>query len=151
VKYDDVAWHHGGDFPADVPPEAGATHIGAFLHWLIINDRIGDELREDSVDAIAAVRSGTMTGARFLMSELDGKLIDEDFDDEGNAFALAYYEGHGGGSPYIADYLATLDVTTAPDSFYRVPDGSSTQEALSTVIGARYAEWVDAGRPAVLE
>ena len=30
-KYDDASWHYGGDFPKDLPIEAGATHTGMFL------------------------------------------------------------------------------------------------------------------------
>jgi hypothetical protein len=34
MKYDDASWHYGGDFPADLPREAGSTHIAMFLAWL---------------------------------------------------------------------------------------------------------------------
>ena len=33
MKYDDASWHYEGAYPADLPPEAGATHIGMFLAW----------------------------------------------------------------------------------------------------------------------
>ncbi|WP_265102660.1 hypothetical protein [Acinetobacter sp. 'aerobic (ED)'] len=36
MKYDDASWHYGGDFPADLPQEAGATHIGMFLTWMLL-------------------------------------------------------------------------------------------------------------------
>ena len=33
MKYDDASWHYNGDFPTDLPVEAGATHIGlAVMH-----------------------------------------------------------------------------------------------------------------------
>lgn len=35
MKYDDSTWHTDGDFPADLPPEAGATHIGMFMAWAL--------------------------------------------------------------------------------------------------------------------
>ena len=36
MKYDDAGWHVGGDFPDDLPPEAGATHIGMFAAWCML-------------------------------------------------------------------------------------------------------------------
>lgn len=35
MKHDDYTWHLEGDFPADLPSEAAATHIGMFLAWAI--------------------------------------------------------------------------------------------------------------------
>ena len=32
MKYDDASWHYGGDFPADLPQAAGATHIVMVIH-----------------------------------------------------------------------------------------------------------------------
>ncbi|WP_441328174.1 DUF7832 domain-containing protein [Mesorhizobium album] len=33
MKYDDASWHSGGNFPRELPPEAGATHIAMFVAW----------------------------------------------------------------------------------------------------------------------
>ena len=49
-----------------------------------------------------------MTGAQFLITELDEKLIDEDLNAEGAAFALAYYVGDDHDSRYIDDYFAAF-------------------------------------------
>ena len=38
MKYDDWSRHGGGNFPADLPPEAGATHAGMFLAWALLAD-----------------------------------------------------------------------------------------------------------------
>jgi len=37
MKYDDASWHYGGDFPDDLPDEAGATHTGMFLAWALLS------------------------------------------------------------------------------------------------------------------
>ncbi len=35
IKYDGVSCHYEGDFPTDLPNDAGATHIGIFLAWML--------------------------------------------------------------------------------------------------------------------
>jgi hypothetical protein len=59
---------------------------------------------EDELDHMVETRR--MTPGRLFLRLCDGKLTDEDFNDEGNAFAQAYFEdvGHG----YIADYQKYL-------------------------------------------
>jgi hypothetical protein len=47
VKYDDASWHYGGDFPKGLPQKAGATHIGMFLAWMILNGLSSEELMEE--------------------------------------------------------------------------------------------------------
>ena len=145
MKYDDASWHYGGTFPADLPDAAAATHIGMFLYWAVTRDKIGAELLADADDELAAVRGGDVTGAAFVMSVLDGKLLDDDLDDDGNAFALAYYEEHSGDSAFITDYIKLFGVGI--DDVYRVPDTVDGQDAMAAVIDRRYAAWVESGRP----
>src|SRR5688572_23363485 len=42
-KYDDADWHYGGDFPEDVPEQAGATHMGMFVAWAWSAGLAGEE------------------------------------------------------------------------------------------------------------
>ena len=42
MSYDRADWHYGGDYPKDMPPENGGTHIGIFLAWAIIHHLEGD-------------------------------------------------------------------------------------------------------------
>ena len=37
MKYDDWSWHSGREFPAGLPPEAGAIHIGMFVAWALLH------------------------------------------------------------------------------------------------------------------
>lgn len=90
MAYDRADWHYGGDFPADLPTEAGATHIGLFLAWAIHRDLVGDFHRNESSDAVAAVTRRDMSGGQFLIQECDEKFWEEDLSDEGNAFAREY-------------------------------------------------------------
>lgn len=48
MKYDDASWHVGGDFPKELPPEAGATHIGMFAAWCMLNGLTRSFTRKNS-------------------------------------------------------------------------------------------------------
>ena len=37
MKYDDASWHYSGDFPKDLPNEAGSTHIAMYAAWSALN------------------------------------------------------------------------------------------------------------------
>jgi hypothetical protein len=145
VKYDDASWHYGGDFPKELPEEAGATHIGMFLAWMLLNGLASDELAEDSAEEIAALRSRSLTGAQFLMRVLDEKLTDDDFSEEGNAFAIAYYQGEDDDSRYLDDYFEIFGVDVA--SLYEVPDTWENYDRLSARMNERFSAWNADGRP----
>ena len=98
MAYDRADWHYGGDFPADLPPENGGTHIGMFVAWAISHGLEGDLRREDSAASVEAVRERRMTGREFLFGACDEKFWEEDLSDEGNAFAGWYYASEG---PYM--------------------------------------------------
>jgi len=56
MKYDDASWHYDGDFPDDLPEEAGATHVGMFLAWAITDDLAGELHLDDSQESIQKVK-----------------------------------------------------------------------------------------------
>jgi hypothetical protein len=144
VKYDDASWHYGGDFPKGLPPKAGATHIGIFLAWMILNGFASEELLEEE-DDVQALKDREMTGAEFLMSVLDEKMTDDDFNAEGNAFALAYYEGRDHDSKYADDYFECLNVDNS--SLYGVEDIWANYDAMFPRIAERFATWKEQGCP----
>src|SRR5208283_1490800 len=91
MAIDRADWHYGGDFPEDLPPEAGGTHIGMFLAWAIMNNLESVIQQEQAQEHLAAVRERRMTGCAFLFKVCDEKFCDADLSDEGNAFAQWYY------------------------------------------------------------
>ncbi|MEM7609943.1 MAG: hypothetical protein AAF411_31740, partial [Myxococcota bacterium] len=101
MKYDDSTWHSDGDFPADSPARFGGTHIGLFLRWCFEQGWASALHVERAPADVEAVIGGTMTGTDFLFRYCDGKLTDEDLNDEGNAFAAVYYGRDG---LYLRDY-----------------------------------------------
>lgn len=137
MSYDRADWHYGGNYPEDLPPENGGTHIGMFLAWAIHHGLEGELLREDSAAALAAVRDRKMTGREFLFSECDERFWEEDLNEEGNAFASTYYPLDTG--DYLHDYTATLgdDLPT----LYHVADTWENYDRIAAVIGRRYTEW----------
>jgi hypothetical protein len=135
MAYDKAEWHSGGEFPDDVPEENGGTHIGMFLAWAILRGLEGELHREQSADDLAAVRARSMTGREFLFQDCDGKFTDEDLNDDGNAFAAAYYEP----DTFFYDYdeILAADLPT----MYHVEDSWAAFDKLTPRLDQRYAEW----------
>src|SRR4051812_14741099 len=136
MAYDKAKWHSEGNFPKDVPPENGGTHIGIFLAWAIIHDMISDELRADAADDVAALKERRMTGRTFLFRHLDGVLSEDDLNESGNAFAKHHYKKYTG----EFDRIARRRSPTA----CHVGDTWANYDAIAKLIDKRYAEWQSA-------
>ncbi|WP_422929084.1 hypothetical protein [Singulisphaera sp. PoT] len=141
MSIDRADWHFNGDFPSDLPQENGGTHIGMFLAWIILNGFQGESHKEDFPQELEAVRAREMTGREFLFKVCDGKFWEEDLNEEGKAFAAAYYSGEGGEGygAYIQDYERLL--TAGLPSIYHVEDTWSNYDIIAPVISRRHAEW----------
>lgn len=137
MKYDDASWHHGGDYPDGLPIEASATHIGMFVVWALLNDMAGAIHRQDFPEDLEALRTRAITPGQFVWRHCDGKFIDEDLDERGNAFAAAYFHYESG--RYLADYEEVLG-TDLP-SLYHVPDTWDSFDRLRPVMDLRFVEW----------
>src|ERR1700712_1532583 len=141
MAYDKAKWHHDGDFPADLEPDCGGTHIGMFVAWAFLRDLADEELIEDAAAALDSLRSREITGRNFLFNELDGVLGEDDLNDEGNAFAAYYYQSYMG----EYDSLMKARYKTA----YHAEDNWPNFEVVSSMIEQRYQKWLAAGRPVV--
>jgi len=140
MAYDRADWHYGADYPEDLPPENGGTHIGMFLAWAILNSLEGEEHHADCPGSLLAVRARQMTGREFLFRECDEKFWDVDLNDEGNAFAKHYYAAsEGKGGLYFEDYERVL--TSDLPSIYHVEDSWDNYDKLAPVISQRFDEW----------
>lgn len=84
-------------------------------------------------------------GAQLLVSVLDEKLTDQDFSDEGNAFATASYESLHDDSAFIDDYLDTFSEDTA--SIYSVVDTWANYDKLAARISEHHTQWETRGKP----
>ncbi len=137
--YDRADWHSGGEYPDDLPPENGGTHIGMFLAWAIMNNFEGDMHREGSAESLAKVRGRKMTGREFLAENCDDKFSQEDLNDEGNAFAHFYYEAEDDDGQYFEDYQRVL--ARGLPTIYHVADTWENFDKISPVISNRFKEW----------
>jgi hypothetical protein len=140
VKYDDASWHYGGGFPGDLPPSAGATHIGMFVAWALLHGFAGGIHLREFPEPLAQLRERKVTPGQFFMDACDEKFTDEDLSDLGNRFAKHYYEHDHAPGHYFSDYAATVG-TEAP-SIYHVPDTWETYEQIAPVIQQRFEEWL---------
>ncbi|MBX9902216.1 MAG: hypothetical protein K2Y28_15670 [Burkholderiaceae bacterium] len=138
MKYDDSEYYFM-DFREETPNEAAATHMGMFLAWMILKNLSNDELQE-TAPKLAQKR---ITGRDVLFDYCDGKLFDDDFNAEGNAFATWYYN-----DIFIHDYLAEFDLegeqaatTEGPDYLAKVDNNWANYEKLAVQLDSRYLEW----------
>ena len=130
MKYDDWSRHPGGNFPADLPPEAGATHAGMFLAWALLAG-----LGSADTAAIDNLRNQRLTPGRFFLAVCDGKLTDSDLSVEGNAFAQVYFED----GDFLADYEGSAG--QGLPSLYHVADSRETYAKLQPLFDRRLSEW----------
>jgi hypothetical protein len=137
MKYDDASWHSGGNFPKDLPPEAGATHAGMFLAWALLSGLAGDIHVTDFPEGIPKLRNRTVTPGAFFLAACDGKFTDEDLNETGNAFAAFYFDLDKG--KYLADYEGTLGSGLA--NLYYVKDTWQNFDKLKPVLDQRFREW----------
>jgi hypothetical protein len=137
MKYDDASWHSGDDFPKDLPADAGATHTGMFLAWALLSGLAGEIHASELPEDLERLRSRSVTPGQFFLDVCDGKLTDEDLNDEGNGFAQAYFDLERGS--YLEDYDRVLVRELA--SQYHVADSWENFDLLRPVLDKRLDEW----------
>lgn len=137
MKYDDASWHSGGYFPTDVPEDAGATHAGIYVAWLLLNGMVEEEFAEEMQEELQALASRTMTPGQFLLQCSDGKFVDDLIDEEANAFTREYYAPDD--SLFGDDYFEVL-VGELP-TLYHVEDSWANYDLFAPVLEKRIAEW----------
>ena len=141
-KFDDASWHYGGDFPAGLPNEAGATHIGMFVAWCQLSGLAGDLHSTECPEDLTPLRDRQTTPGAWLLNVCDGKFTEEDVNDEGEAFALSYYGDDSGIYDGEESYLTDYEKLFAElDDLYAAPDTWLSFDRLKPVIDRRYGEW----------
>lgn len=142
MKYDDASWHYGGDFPADLPPEAGATHIAIFVAWCVLNGMASDLHTDDGAELLAKLKARNISPAQWFIAACDEKFTDEDLTEEGNAFAAAYYGAESGPASdpnaYLADYEGEF---SEAESLYEVSDTWESYDRIAPKIALRFRKW----------
>lgn len=135
VKYDDASWHYGGEFPDDLPDEAGATHISMYLCWAVLSG-LGSEMHADGSEEVVKLKSRSLTPREYFLRVCDGKMTDEDFNADGNDFAQAYFALEDEG--YADDYA---DVFDEVEGIYYVQDTWDNYDFLCPLLDRTLAAW----------
>lgn len=142
MKYDDAAWHFGGDFPSSLPESAGATHIAMFVSWAVLNGMAGELHSNEFPEDLEKLSRREITPREWFLSVCDRKFTDEDLNDHGKRFAEAYYANANGLRTEPGSYLADYDLTFSDsETLYHVPDTWGTYEIVSRFVEARLARW----------
>ena len=140
--YDKAKWHYGGDIPEDLDQFQGYVHTGMFLGWLIDNDLVSDEFREDHAEKIKNFKHHQLTGSKIYEEGCDGVLMIEDVSELGNRFALSYFDLDKG--EYLNDYEIAL-AQNLP-SLYYVNDTWENYMKLKQIIDKRFEDWKSTGK-----
>lgn len=141
MKYDDSEYYFL-NFETDLDNEAANTHIGMFLAWAVHAGLARQDANDTGWTAdIQAVLARRKTGGQMLSDQCDGKLTDGDFNEEGNAFAAAYYE-----KQFHHDYARVFDSQIPStghdaDDICSVPDTWANFDLIQPVLDWRLAAW----------
>ncbi len=135
--YDKAKWHFEGNFPSDLNNFQAYIHTGMFLGWLIESDLVSAEFLEDFPNDVQSFSKRELTGAQIYNQCCDGVLLLNDLSEEGNKFALNYFELSNG--KYMADYEMTL--ANGLPSTYHVPDTWSNYDKLKSMLDKRFVEF----------
>ena len=140
MKYDDAEYCFL-NFETDLENEAGGTHTGMYLAWAALRGLLDEGFDEAT---LAPLRARQITGSILYFDRCDGKLMDDDFNDEGNAFTASYYGEH-----FVADYQRIFEkmmpnAGATTDDFCSVPDTWENFDLLAPVLDQRFAQWQQA-------
>jgi hypothetical protein len=89
--FDKAKWHYEGDYPAGLAKEQAFVHTGLFLGWVIDAGLYSEEFAEDFAKEIRQFKARKLTGPGVYRAG-DGVFADDMLNEEGLAFAQAYFE-----------------------------------------------------------
>lgn len=138
VKYDDVAWHLGDDFPELLDDGAARTHMGIFLCWCLENDLLSDALTADA--ACSLLRDRRAPPSFLVTRSCEGKLLEEHLSETGNAFAREYYSSAADDPPYLRDYERVVRRLRL-ETMYHAPDDWTMYEHVRPAIDRAWQGW----------
>lgn len=132
MKYDDAEFYFI-DFTTDLPQEAAGRHIATFLDWAI--------RRGLASEVLMAYRPGLLAGEvdalSVLFDECDGKLLDTDLNEEGNAFAREAYARWS-----LHDFSLGKPADASLDEVFGVEHTPQRHARLLRLWDVHYADWL---------
>jgi len=134
--YDKAKYHYESVEKAGLDEAQAGVHTAFFLGWLLDNDLMSSDFASESSELISQYKSGDKT-ALDLYSWWGGCLIDDMLSDEGNQFAMHYFDFSNG--QYMNDYIDLL-VVDLPSEFH-VEFNRGNREIISLQIDRRFEDW----------
>lgn len=138
MKYDDASWHFDAeDFPKNLPQSAGATHIGMFVTWAVLNGLMSDEFTIDFSEQIQKLKSRQINPGQFVWQYMEGKFSDYDLSEKDRVFANIYYTEKSANN-YLASYESSFKGNLVSE--YLISDTWETYEKVSAIINRAYLQ-----------
>ena len=134
--YDKAKYHAESVEGYGLSEEHAYHHTTFFFSWLVANRLMSEWFEEECAAEVEAFREGRMH-INTLYEQWDCCLISDMLSDEGNAFAMAYFEFDEGN--YIKDYINHLQ-KGLPSEFH-VSYTPENERIIHAVINRRYMEW----------
>lgn len=140
--YDKAKYHSESVENAGLPEEHTSNHAVPILRWLIENNLMSEFFLAEGGDALAKFKSGDLT-IHGLYNWWDACLVSDMLSDEGNAFAMHYFDYERG--KYISDYISALQGNLPSEFHVQYSDENYTK--LRKIIDRRYADWKKTTKP----
>lgn len=135
--YDKAKYHDGTVEELGLPERSASLLDVFFLSWVIHRGLTSSEFEHKYRRALRGFRRGELSIQDFYYQNCDACLVSDMLNDEGNAFAMAYFDFQHG--DYLNDYTQTL-AQNLPSSFH-VDYTPENEGRMHAVIDARHAEW----------
>ncbi|HEV8002522.1 MAG TPA: hypothetical protein VGP63_21730 [Planctomycetaceae bacterium] len=134
--YDKAKYHGDTVENYGLPEDHTKNHTVMFLRWLIERRMMSDFFEQQAGELPRPFRAGEISIHR-IYEWWDCCLVDEMLSDEGNAFAMHYFDFERG--QYISDYIKTLQGSLPSE--YHVVYTEDNYQTMRRVIDRRYDEW----------
>lgn len=138
IVYDKAKYHHDSVLEEGLPIEQAEVHTAFFLGWIIDNDLYSEMFAQEprEQELIKQYKARKVT-ALEVYEWWDTCLVGDMLNDEGNAFAQAYFDFERG--KYLSDYQELL-ARDLP-SFFHVEYNWENYETIRSRIDERYKSW----------
>lgn len=137
MKYDDSEYFFLNFETDRLDNDAGATHIGMFMAWMVLHELVAAWHHEQHGELLRKLRGRQLSPGDFVLDLMDGKLLADDLSPLGNRFAGWYYEPH-----YYSDYEEVFGIGgDLPDDFCSVPTTWDSFDRLAPRLDERFKQW----------
>ncbi|MTV39875.1 DUF7832 domain-containing protein [Duganella radicis] len=140
--YDKAKYHYATIEELGLPEEHASNHTVPMLRWLIEKDLMSEFFVSECSDELARFRAGDLS-IHDIYGWWDHRLISDMLTDQGNAFALHYFDFAKG--TYLKDYCSTLQ-GSLPSEFH-ISYSDENYLKLKPLIDAAFLRWSAPAKP----